>query len=125
MKKSLLAVAVAAALPAVAYAQSNVTLYGMIDTGYMSKKFTDNGALHSKSVGFGGEAAGVAGPAGNVRVGTSFRNRASCARFEAPRTGGAGSPAAAGSVVPAGPADETGVGSVAAGRPAQVADSAR
>ena len=58
MKKSLLAVAVAAALPAVAYAQSNVTLYGMLDTGYMSKKFTDNGTLHSKSVGFG-EAGGV------------------------------------------------------------------
>ena len=34
MKKSLLAVAVAAALPAFAYAQTNVTLSGMVKTGY-------------------------------------------------------------------------------------------
>jgi len=33
MKKSLLALAVAAAIPAVAQAQSNVTLYGIVDTG--------------------------------------------------------------------------------------------
>ncbi len=33
MKKSLLAVAVAAALPAAAFAQSNVTLYGIVDLG--------------------------------------------------------------------------------------------
>jgi predicted porin len=33
MKKSLLAVAVAAALPAVALAQTNVTLYGIVDAG--------------------------------------------------------------------------------------------
>lgn len=33
MKKSLLAVAVAAALPAAAFAQSNVTLYGLADVG--------------------------------------------------------------------------------------------
>ncbi|RPH62270.1 MAG: porin [Burkholderiales bacterium] len=33
MKKSLLAVAVAAALPAAAFAQSNVTLYGIMDAG--------------------------------------------------------------------------------------------
>ena len=33
MKKSLIAVAVAAALPAVAQAQTSVTLYGIIDLG--------------------------------------------------------------------------------------------
>ncbi|MFZ9407628.1 MAG: porin, partial [Burkholderiaceae bacterium] len=39
MKKSLLALAVAAALPTVALAQSNVTLYGIVDTGveYLDK----------------------------------------------------------------------------------------
>jgi len=34
MKKSLLALAVAAALPAVAQAQSSVTLYGVADAGF-------------------------------------------------------------------------------------------
>ena len=48
MKKTLLAVAVAAALPAVAFAQSNVTMYGVADFG-ISKvtggdtQFTSNG----------------------------------------------------------------------------------
>ena len=41
MKKSLLAVAVAAALPAVAFAQSSVTMYGIVDA---SMAFTNNGA---------------------------------------------------------------------------------
>ena len=36
MKKSLLAVAVAAALPAAAFAQSSVTLYGIADIGIAS-----------------------------------------------------------------------------------------
>ena len=34
MKKSLIAVAVAAALPAAAFAQSNVTMYGIADAEY-------------------------------------------------------------------------------------------
>lgn len=48
MKKTLLAVAVAAALPAVAFAQTNVTLSGNIKAGITSHKFsngaTDNGS---------------------------------------------------------------------------------
>jgi len=43
MKKTLLAVAVAAALPAVAFAQTNVTLSGNIKAGISSSKFS-NGA---------------------------------------------------------------------------------
>jgi predicted porin len=41
MKKSLLAVAIAAALPAAAFAQSNVTMYGIVDA---SLAWTNNGA---------------------------------------------------------------------------------
>ena len=44
MKKSLLAVAVAAALPAFAYAQTNVTLSGNIKTGVAYTKYTDGAA---------------------------------------------------------------------------------
>lgn len=46
MKKSVLAVAVAAALPAFAQAASNVQLYGILDT---SIGFTDNGAANSNN----------------------------------------------------------------------------
>lgn len=49
MKKTLLAVAVAAALPAVAFAQSNVTLYGIADAGVGWK---DTGASGSSSTMF-------------------------------------------------------------------------
>lgn len=43
MKKSLLAVAVAAALPAFAYAQTNVTLSGLLKTGITQTKYSNGG----------------------------------------------------------------------------------
>jgi len=49
MKKSLLAVAVAAALPAFAYAQTNVTLYGIADVGMTWADQGGNGTTTSKS----------------------------------------------------------------------------
>jgi len=59
MKKSLLAVAVAAALPAAAFAQSNVTLYGLIDVGYSAKSWKNNGGTtNSKSSGIQDGAGG-------------------------------------------------------------------
>jgi len=56
MNKKLLAVAVAGAFaaPAVVFAQSSVTLYGIADVAYVSKKHTaGDGSLHSKFVGIG------------------------------------------------------------------------
>lgn len=50
MKKSLLAVAVAAALPAAAFAQSSVTLYGIVDLGLTR---TDNGVASNIKVDSG------------------------------------------------------------------------
>jgi predicted porin len=49
MKKSLLAVAVAAALPAVAFAQSNVTMYGIADAGITSVSNGANSGLRLDS----------------------------------------------------------------------------
>ena len=49
MKKSLLAVAVAAALPAFAQAQTNVTLYGIADAGVVWQDAGGNGTTTAKS----------------------------------------------------------------------------
>ncbi|MEY4862964.1 MAG: hypothetical protein RLZ51_1059 [Pseudomonadota bacterium] len=49
MKKSLLALAVAAAIPAAAQAQSNVTLYGIVDTGV---EYLNDDAAPSLKSGF-------------------------------------------------------------------------
>jgi len=49
MKKSLLAVAVAAALPAFAQAQTNVTLYGIADAGLTWEDAGGNGTTTAKS----------------------------------------------------------------------------
>jgi len=51
MKKSLLALAVAAAIPAVAQAQSNVTLYGVVDAGVEWANAASNGAAASTAGG--------------------------------------------------------------------------
>jgi len=51
MKKSLLALAVAAALPAVAQAQSNVTLYGIIDASVEWSNAAANSAAASAAAG--------------------------------------------------------------------------
>jgi len=57
MKKTLIALAAVAATGA--YAQSSVTLYGVVDVGYQSKKWTQAGALLGKSSGIvDGAAAG-------------------------------------------------------------------
>jgi predicted porin len=49
MKKSLLAVAIAAALPSIALAQSNVTLYGIVDAGIAWNGNTAGSALRIDS----------------------------------------------------------------------------
>ena len=49
MKKSLLALAVAAALPAIAQAQTNVTLYGIADAAVEYARF-DNGSVKSNDI---------------------------------------------------------------------------
>jgi len=51
MKKSLLALAVAAAIPAVAQAQSNVTLYGIADAGLEWSNGAANSAAASSAAG--------------------------------------------------------------------------
>lgn len=52
MKKTLLAVAVAAALPAVAFAQTNVTLSGVFKTGLQQTKFSNGATGNGSATGF-------------------------------------------------------------------------
>lgn len=56
MKKSLLAVAVAAALPAVALAQSNVTMYGTADVRIENQNAAANGGTFSRTYVTNGHA---------------------------------------------------------------------
>ena len=43
MKKSLIALAVLSATSAAAFAQSNVTIYGIVDVGYMNRGGSNGG----------------------------------------------------------------------------------
>jgi len=80
MKKSLLALAVAAALPAVAQAQSSVTLYGIVDTGveYLNKAASTTGTagmrLMDTAATWNGSRFGVRGvePLGNSGMSAIF-----------------------------------------------------
>jgi len=81
MKKSLLALAVAAALPAVAQAQSSVTLYGIADTGveYLNKAASGKAntagiRLMDTSATWNGSRFGVRGvePLGNSGLSAVF-----------------------------------------------------
>lgn len=49
MQKKIIALAVAAAASGVAYAQSNVTVYGVVDVGYQRTSSSDTGALKSRN----------------------------------------------------------------------------
>jgi len=81
MKKSLLALAVAAALPTVAQAQSNVTLYGIVDTGveYLNNDAASSGKsglrLMDTSATWNGSRFGVRGvePLGNSGMSAIFQ----------------------------------------------------
>jgi len=80
MKKSLLALAVAAALPAAAHAQSSVTLYGILDTGveYLNAKASSSGVagarLMDTNASWNGSRFGVRGvePLGNSGMSAVF-----------------------------------------------------
>jgi len=80
MKKSLLALAVAAALPAVAQAQSSVTLYGIVDTGveYLNKAASGTATagvrLMDTNATWNGSRFGVRGvePLGNSGLSAVF-----------------------------------------------------
>jgi len=80
MKKSLLALAVAAALPAVAQAQSSVTLYGIVDTGveYLNKAASTTATagfrLMDTNASWNGSRFGVRGsePIGNSGLSAIF-----------------------------------------------------
>jgi predicted porin len=75
MKKSLLAVAVAAALPALAHAQSSVTLYGILDASVEYSDDQSNASLQPSTTVPGGQTA-VLGDSGlKVNSGTQSGSR--------------------------------------------------
>lgn len=70
MKKSLIAVAVAAALPAAAFAQSNVTLYGIGDVNIESRNSAANGGAGSSTgMSSGGQSGSRWGVRGSEDLG--------------------------------------------------------
>ncbi|MEZ5661673.1 MAG: porin [Burkholderiaceae bacterium] len=70
MKKSLIAVAVAAALPAAAFAQSNVTLYGIADVNIqLNNSAANGGAGSSTSMTSGGQSGSRWGVKGSEDLG--------------------------------------------------------
>jgi predicted porin len=73
MKKSLLAVAVAAALPAAAFAQTNVTLYGIVDAGVGMNDPDGPGSKSSMVVNSGYQSTSRWGIRGSEDLGGGLR----------------------------------------------------
>lgn len=73
MKKSLLAVAVAAALPVAAFAQSNVTLYGIVDLGVGMKDTDGPGTSNATVVDSGYQSTSRFGVRGSEDLGGGLR----------------------------------------------------
>ncbi len=69
MKKSLIALAALSAFAATAQAQSSVTVYGIIDTGYNSRENTSNANVVTESKGISGSASSNVGEAASNRIG--------------------------------------------------------
>jgi predicted porin len=71
MKKSLIALAALSAFAATAQAQSSVTVYGIIDTGYNSieNKTSGTGATSKETTGVQGNAGANTGEASSSRLG--------------------------------------------------------
>jgi predicted porin len=71
MKKSLLAVAILGATSGFAFAASNVTLYGVIDTGVQVSRI--NGGFSGKALDANGKEASYSNAGNKVQMGSGFR----------------------------------------------------
>jgi predicted porin len=71
MKKSLLAVAILGAASGFAFAASNVTLYGVIDTGVQVSRI--NGGFSGKALDANGKEASYSNAGNKVQMGSGFR----------------------------------------------------
>jgi predicted porin len=69
MKKLLIATAALAMVAGTAQAQSSVTVYGVIDTGYNSRENTSNANVKTESVGISGGTNSNVGEAASNRIG--------------------------------------------------------